>query len=90
MPIPSYYVTLPSGETRGPLSLHEIKEQALEGKLPRESVVRGEFGTFTVPEIVSIALGEPARAKARADGLPVLEETHASTPRAKRRSAGNT
>ena len=89
MPTPNYHVTLPSGETRGPLTLQEIKEQALEGKLPRESIVRGELGTFTVPEIVTIALGQPARAKSRTGEVPVLEATQASTPRAKRRSAGN-
>lgn len=89
MPTPNYHVTLPSGETRGPLTLQEIKEQALEGKLPRESIVQGELGTFTVPEIVTIALGQPARAKSRTDEVPVLEATQASTPRAKRRSAGN-
>jgi hypothetical protein len=83
----SYHVYFPSGETRGPLSLREVKDQALEGKIPRDAQVKGDDGTFTVFEMVTKALGRPTGTESPVDPekLALLASTYASTPRAKKR-----
>lgn len=86
-----YHVIMPSGETRGPLSLKEIKEQALDGVIPRDAKVQSKEGTFTIFEMVALALGHPStnQRQPAPEDLAILAGTQASTPRAKKKLSNN-